>query len=121
MPLICYDLRFPVWSRNKGDYDCLVYIANWPKSRREAWLSLLNARAHENQAYVIGVNRVGEDGNGIPFSGNSTAFDPKGKIIASINESEERIQNGTLVFSEIEEFRENFPVSLDADNFRITL
>ncbi len=76
-PLICFDLRFPVWSRNREDYDCLLYVANWPEARSKAWTTLLEARAHENQCYVIGVNRIGKDGNDIPHNGCSAIYDPK--------------------------------------------
>lgn len=86
-PLICYDLRFPVWSRNKGDYDVLVYVANWPAARRDVWTSLLKARAIENQVYVIGVNRIGRDGMGIEYAGDSLVFDAKGKVLASLPEN----------------------------------
>lgn len=79
MPLICYDLRFPVWSRNTVGYDLLLYVANWPSKRRTAWKQLLCARAIENQAYTIGVNRVGEDGNGYPHAGDSAVFDYAGE------------------------------------------
>ena len=118
-PMICYDLRFPVWSRNSGDYDCLLFIANWPEPRREAWLSLLAARAHENQAYVIGVNRVGEDGNGISFSGDSIAFDPKGQTIETIEKGKEEIVTCNMSYSALKDFRKKFPVALDADTFQI--
>ena len=117
--MICYDLRFPVWSRNSGDYDCLIFIANWPEPRREAWLSLLTARAHENQAYVIGVNRVGEDGNGISFAGDSVVNDPKGKTIGMVKKGEEGAVTCTLSYSALKDFREKFPVALDADTFQI--
>lgn len=80
-PLICYDLRFPVFSRNDSDYDVLIYLANWPIKRIHAWDSLLKARSIENQCYTIGVNRVGEDGNGTHFNGHSLAFDAFGKIM----------------------------------------
>ncbi|MEB3067325.1 nitrilase-related carbon-nitrogen hydrolase, partial [Parvimonas micra] len=82
---ICYDLRFPVWARQQSDdepeYDLLLYVANWPERRNHAWKTLLTARAIENQAYVIGVNRVGEDGNGIYHSGNSMVVDPLGEVL----------------------------------------
>ena len=82
-PLICYDLRFPVWSRNRSDYDVLIYVANWPESRREVWKNLLIARALENQAFVVGVNRIGKDGRDISYSGDSLVIDPRGQIIES--------------------------------------
>ncbi len=116
---ICYDLRFPVWSRNKGDYDCLIYVANWPKARSHPWSSLLIARAIENQAYVIGVNRVGKDGNGIDYSGNSAAIDPKGQVISTIKSCEDGVETVQLSFEELQLFREKFPVGLDADRFEI--
>lgn len=78
-PMICYDLRFPVWSRNYEDYDILMYVACWPRMRHHAWATLLQARAIENQAYVIGCNRIGKDGNGFPHKGGSVMIDYKGK------------------------------------------
>ena len=116
-PLICYDLRFPVWSRNRDDYDLLVYIANWPEPRREVWKTLLKARAIENQAFVIGVNRIGKDGNGIDYSGDSLAIDPKGIVISHIQPYEEKIELITLSLREVNDFRKKFPVSMDADEF----
>jgi len=92
-PLICYDLRFPVFSRNNIDYDILIYLANWPIKRIDAWDTLLKARSIENQCYTIGVNRIGKDGNGIAFNGHSKVFDAFGKELISANEdSEELIQ-----------------------------
>ena len=89
-PLICYDLRFPVFSRNDSNYDLLIYLANWPTKRINAWDALLKARAIENQSYTIGVNRIGEDGNGVSFNGHSQAFDAFGeKIVSSIKDQEE--------------------------------
>ncbi len=82
-PLICYDLRFPVFSRNDVGYDILIYLANWPTKRVDAWNTLLKARAIENQCYAIGVNRIGEDGNGVPFNGSSQVFDAFGKKLAT--------------------------------------
>lgn len=116
-PLICYDLRFPVWSRSRGDYDALIYIANWPEARRFAWSSLLVARAIENQACVIGVNRVGQDGNGLAFSGDSAAIDSHGKGFSSIQPYNEEIETVTLLYQDLQDFRKKFQVSLDADNF----
>ncbi|MBL4736176.1 MAG: amidohydrolase [Flavobacteriales bacterium] len=120
-PLVCYDLRFPVWSRNSDDYDCLLYVANWPEPRREAWRILLRARAHENQSYVIGLNRVGEDFNGIAFAGDSVILDAKGGVISEADQSTETIVMGTLSYSELEEFRAKFPMQLDADRFSLNL
>ncbi len=119
-PLICYDIRFPVWSRNRNDYDLLVYVANWPEPRREVWKTLLKARAIENQAYVIGVNRIGKDGNGIDYSGDSAAINPKGEIISTIQPNEEKVEIVTLSMKELIEFQEKFPVLPDRDEFIIT-
>ncbi len=118
-PLICYDIRFPVWSRNRNSYDLLVYVANWPEPRREVWKTLLKARAIENQAYVIGVNRIGSDGNGIDYSGDSAVVDPKGIVISNIEPYKEQIERITLSMKELKEFREKFPVLPDRDEFII--
>ncbi|MBN1414458.1 MAG: amidohydrolase [Bacteroidales bacterium] len=117
---ICYDLRFPVWSRNKGDYDVLVYVANWPAQRSDAWNTLLRARAIENQAYVIGVNRIGEDGNGIVYLGESCAVDPKGILLNDFNAGEEKVIDVELNYTPLQDFRQKFPVMLDADKFTIS-
>lgn len=90
-PLTCYDLRFPVFSRNNIDYDLLIYLANWPIKRIDAWDTLLKARSIENQCYTIGVNRVGEDGNGVPFNGHTKAFDAFGNEILSAKENQEEL------------------------------
>ena len=118
-PLICYDLRFPVWSRNKKDYDVLIYVANWPDARIEAWKILLRARAIENQAYVIAVNRVGDDGNGIAHSGDSLVIDPKGNIICNATPYEEAIKSVTIDYDELLTFRKKFPAEDDADVFKL--
>jgi len=130
-PLICYDLRFPVWSRNvftpdnslkaKGtwDYDVLIYVANWPQVRSHPWKSLLIARAIENQCYVIGVNRVGKDGNDFDHSGDSVVIDPKGEIISATKAFAESVESLELSRTYLDEFRAVFPVGLDADRFTI--
>ena len=118
-PLICYDLRFPVWSRNDEDYDLLIYIANWPMSRREVWQTLLNARAIENQSYVVGVNRVGKDGAGIVYSGDSRIIDAKGQIITQSRMMEESVISTDVSLSELHQFREQFPVLNDRDVFLV--
>ena len=117
-PLVCYDLRFPVWSRNQGDYDILIYVANWPKPRKEAWRTLLRARAHENQAYVIGLNRVGQDINELEFAGNSVILDPKGMNMDEAAE-DEKIIEATLSYEDLLDFRSKFPMCLDADKFSL--
>jgi predicted amidohydrolase len=119
-PLICYDLRFPVWSSNTNtEFDLLLYHANWPEQRNYEWNSLLIARAIENQSYVIGINRIGIDGNNIKYSGNSCCIDPYGKVIASLNPYEEGIINIELDILLLKELRTNFPVLKDKDKFTI--
>lgn len=121
-PLICYDLRFPIWSRNtkKNNYDLLIYVANWPEKRIHPWKTLLQARAIENQAFIIGVNRVGEDGNNIVHSGDSAVINPKGEIISNIIIShEEKIETITLAYQEVKSWRETFPAWMDADDFEM--
>lgn len=124
-PLICYDLRFPVWSRNTYDavsrrlnYDLLIYVANWPTARVEAWSSLLKARAIENLSYVVGVNRVGVDGNSIEYNGNSAIISPKGEVIFSL-EDVETIKTIELNANSLQAFRDKFPAYMDADEFSI--
>ncbi|MFT2009118.1 amidohydrolase [Pontibacter sp. 13R65] len=118
-PLVCYDLRFPVWSRNvSNSYDLLLYVANWPEARQLAWSTLLQARAIENLAYTIGVNRVGSDGNGIPYSGDSAIIHPKGIKLLEASQ-QEGIFTLTLSKQELTDFREKFPAHLDADAFSL--
>jgi len=112
-------LRFPVWSRNKNDYDILIYVANWPERRNDAWKTLLKARAIENQCYVIGVNRIGNDGNGIYHSGDSAIIDPKGNIISKTKAHEESVETVVLDLDELNNFRIKFPVAHDADFFEL--
>ena len=115
---ICYDLRFPVWSRNyQLKYDAAVYVANWPENRRAHWTTLLKARAIENQAYVIGVNRIGNDGNGISYSGDSGVYNPLGTKISSTQAYETKVENVALSIKELNEYRVKFPSYLDADKF----
>jgi len=118
-PFICYDLRFPVWSRNRNDYDLAIYAANWPASRIEAWKTLLKARAIENQCYVAGANITGTDGNGITYSGESIIVNPCGGIIGSANPNEESTVTAEISMAELSEFRNKFPFLKDADNFSI--
>lgn len=118
-PIICYDLRFPVWIRNRNDYDVLLVVANWPASRSHIWLTLLQARAIENQTYVIGVNRTGIDGYGIKYDGNSVIINPKGEIISQNKSSEEFHETITLGYDELLDFRAKFPAWMDADNFTL--
>lgn len=118
-PLICYDLRFPTWSRNVDqEYDLLIFVANWPEARRHPWRVLLQARAIENLSYVIGVNRVKEDGKGIPYSGDSAIINFKGEHLFECSEKE-IIHTQTLSYADLKVFREKFPAHLDADEFII--
>ena len=119
-PLVCYDLRFPVFSRRRPqlDYDVLVYVANWPAARSYAWSQLLKARAIENQAFVVGVNRVGTDGVGVPHSGDSVAHDFLGMPLASLGATAE-VTTVTLDGAALRAFRERFPAQLDADAFTL--
>jgi predicted amidohydrolase len=122
--MVCYDLRFPVWARqqfdeeNNFEYDLLVYIANWPQKRNTAWKTLLQARAIENQCYVIGVNRVGDDGNGIYHSGDSMVIDPLGEVLYH-KQDEEDIFSITLQKEQLTEVRQRFQFWRDADSFQI--
>lgn len=111
---ICYDLRFPVWSRNRGDYDMIIYVASWPTPRVEAWKALLTARAIENQCYVAGVNRVGED-PGNNYCGGSRVIDPYGKIMAECEDGREMEVTAEVDMEVLEAFRAKFPVLDDAD------
>lgn len=119
-PLVCYDLRFPVWSRKRSglDYDLLVYVANWPAARRYAWQQLLKARAIENQAYVAAVNRVGEDGKGIPHAGDSAVYDALGQPVIEMG-SRAGVVTVSIDLQALREFRDRFPVHLDADPFTL--
>lgn len=116
---ICFDLRFPVFARNRGDYDAILYVANWPEARRYAWRQLLIARAIENQCFVVGVNRTGMDGKGIHYAGDSALVDLKGAV------NEEVPQNGIKTFlldaESLADFRRKFPVALEADRFHLDL
>lgn len=120
---VCYDLRFPVWSRRSAaeDYDVLIYIANWPQRRIHAWKSLLVARAIENQAYTIGVNRIGTDGNGNTYSGDSIGLNFLGEQLTTANPNESTIETIQLRKEDLLEFRKNFPAELDADTFSIAI
>lgn len=118
MPLICYDLRFPVWSRNTEDYDLLLYVANFPERRIDAWKSLLMARAIENQSYTIGVNRIGNDGNNIPHSGATSIFDYAGNLIYQLNYQED-IFTTSLSLQPQKTFRSKLRFLADRDKFQI--
>lgn len=115
---ICYDLRFPVWSRNRGDYDAILYVASWPTPRVEAWKTLLRARAIENQCYVIAVNRVGKDPVCV-YSGGSALIDPCGCTLAACEDGKEGHAEAVIDMDALNAFRNKFPVLDDADSFTI--
>ena len=118
--LVCYDLRFPVWSRNvNNEYDLLIYMASWPQARRLAWDTLLCARALENMCYVCGVNRIGVDGNKLIYNGGSVVFSAKGEVLASVPDGEEGIETVSLSLISLQQLRDKFPVWKDADAFRL--
>ena len=118
-PLVCYDLRFPVWARNVEDYDLLIYVANWPKIRIAAWDTLLKARAIENMCYTIGMNRVGVDANNYEYSGHSAAFDSLGAQVAETKENTEETVVFTLDKKHISETRNKLGFLNDRDSFEI--
>ena len=118
-PLICYDLRFPVWSRYSDDYDLLLYLANWPTTRISAWDSLLKARAIENMTYCIGVNRIGQDANGHQYNGHSAAYDFLGEKIATTLENEEAILTCSFDKMQQESMRKKLNFLSDKDQFMI--
>jgi len=118
-PMICYDLRFPVWLRNVNmEYDLLLIVANWPEKRISHWRSLINTRAIENQAYVIGVNRVGHDGNEFYHTGDSTCVDPNGNVVYHKHDMED-LYSLSILADEVTKTRLNLPFLKDADNFEI--
>ena len=119
--LVCYDLRFPVWSRNvNNEYDLLIYVANWPVSRRLVWDTLLRARALENQCYVCGVNRIGTDGYHLEYNGGSKVYPAFGEEVASLPDGQEGIATAALNLTSLNQFREKFPVWKDADEFHLS-
>lgn len=125
-PLVCYDLRFPVWSRNgrcqqaEGgmDYDLAIYVANWPAPRRQAWRTLLRARAIENLAYCVGVNRIGSDGNGVNYVGDSGIFDARGEPLVELDTSE-RVYTAHVDPQPMLDLRQKFPAWMDSDRFEL--
>ncbi len=119
-PLICYDLRFPVWARNIANYDLLLYVANWPKPRISAWTILLKARAIENMSYCIGVNRIGIDGLNSHYSGYSAGYDALGNTLTTIKANQEKTAVITLDKASIESYRNKFKFLDDRDTFTIT-
>lgn len=115
---VCYDLRFPVWARNRKDYDMILYVASWPTSRVEAWRTLLKARAIENQCYVAGVNRVGED-PACAYCGGSAVIDPYGRTLTACEDGKEMVARAEIDMESLDAFRHKFPVLNDADDFQL--
>lgn len=116
---ICYDLRFPAWCRNRDDYDLMLLVANWPSKRVRHWNSLLEARAIENQSWVIGLNRVGQDGNGMQYPGCSVVHDPLGERVAALGGTEDA-RRVDLDLEAVARIRSQFPFQADADRFEFT-
>ena len=115
---VCYDLRFPVFSRNKQDYDLLLYVANWPSARAHHWRTLLQARAIENLAYVVGVNRIGADANGLNYSGDSMLVDPRGQLVVDM-QNRAGCEQGIADMGAMREYHEQFPAFMDSDEFEV--
>jgi omega-amidase len=120
-PLVCYDLRFPVWSRRRPEleYDIVIYAANWPAARRFAWSALLRARAIENQAFCVGVNRVGADGDGVAHAGDSVVIDFTGQPLIELHDHAQ-VVTVPLDLGTLAAWRDRFPAQLDADAFSLT-
>jgi len=118
-PQVCYDLRFPVWCRNRDDYDLLIFVANWPEPRTPAWTALLRARAIENQSYVIGVNRSGKDPRDLEYAGASAVYDPLGQTVVDLG-SREGSALASMELEKVKEVRRQLPFRQDADDFKLT-
>jgi len=118
--MVCYDLRFPVWSRNVGnEYDLLIYVANWAESRKKVWKTLLQARAIENMCYVCGVNRIGVDAREFKYHGGSAIYSFKGKKMYGAKEQDELTLTGSISLEELNNFRQKFPAWKDADKYTL--
>lgn len=117
LPLVCYDLRFPVWSRNRDDYDMAIYVANWPSARALHWNRLLQARAIENLSYVVGVNRVGIDEKDQHYSGDSAVYGPAGEVLSISQEA--GVITAVADWEQLQAYRQRFPAHLDADDFNL--
>lgn len=118
LPQVCYDLRFPVWSRCRNDYDMVVYVANFPAVRRDVWNILLRARAIENQCYAVGVNCVGCDGNGVLYRGDSQVVGPNGELVGAAA-GDEVVLHVEVDYQQLAQYRTDFPALADGDDFRI--
>jgi predicted amidohydrolase len=118
-PYVCYDLRFPVWSRNRNEYDLAIYVSSWPGVRISAWNALLRARAIENQCYIAGSNRVGTDGNGVFHNGMSQIINPRGEVISVAEAEKQCVISSDISIPELADFRNKFNVLRDADDYEI--
>ncbi len=121
LPLVCYDLRFPVWSRNRNEYDLLICSANWPSQRMQVWNTLLKARAIENQCFVAGSNRLGRDGAGLEYTGGSVVCGPAGEVLSEALPGHEGLIEAEPDLSGLQDFRNRFPFMKDADDFTILI
>lgn len=119
LPQVCYDLRFPVFQRNNNDYDVMINIANWPAVRRHVWDTLLMARAMENVCYVVGVNRIGDDANGVAHNGGTAVYDFKGDALVKAADNSQALITITLYKAPLNDFKAKFPAHLDADAFNL--
>ena len=119
LPIICYDLRFPVWIRNTDNYDLIIAVANWPQQRQEIWDILLRARAIENQCFILGVNRVGTDGNKINYSGGTAIINYIGEVLNRAKNDENQIITEIIDKKEMDIFRKFMPILKDIDEFKI--
>jgi predicted amidohydrolase len=120
LPIVCYDIRFPVWTRNVNNaYDLLICCANWPDSRKKVWDILLQARAYENYCYVCGVNRVGVDGNGLTYSGGSLLVDARGRKLINASQPQPVVRTATIHKEPLERLRKKFPAWMDGDRFEL--
>ena len=117
---VCYDIRFPVWCRNLNDTDLMIFTANWPAARSKVWKTLLRARAIENQVYVAGANRIGTDGEGISYLGESQVVNPRGEVVKKSNSKDRSMLSYKISKKSLDDFREKFPVARDADHFLIS-
>ncbi|HBX51586.1 MAG: hypothetical protein A2275_11630 [Bacteroidetes bacterium RIFOXYA12_FULL_35_11] len=120
LPLICYDLRFPVWSRNRNDYDLIINVANWPAVRSDTWKTLLKARAIENQSFIVGVNRIGTDGMGYKYSGDSGLYSPYGVELSEIKPDNQEVLTIKISKKDLQDCRNKYPFFKDADDFEIS-
>ncbi len=118
---VCYDLRFPVFQRNRNDYDLMINVANWPAARRHPWDTLLKARAMENLCYVVGVNRIGQDGRGTEHSGGTAIIDFKGEPLAKADDNQQQVIISELSLTDLQAFKQAFPAHLDGDDFQLSL